>query len=390
MFKMIDDNLPHFSPAEYQRRADLTQDWLQANDLTALVIYASAYGGDHIRWLTGFKPRHDTYLIWPRDGEPVLSTQLFNHVPNARRVCVIADVRWGGPESALTLANILQEQDITQGRVGLVGRMPYLDYQAFSAALPQVDWIKAGQGYVSLRLVKSEEELVWLRQGAAHTDAAMAALTEAAKLGVSEYELTTAIEAAYTAAGGEHGIHFLSSTSMAAPQSYVPAQTQSARTLAAGDVIICELSAGVGGYAGQIHRPLAVGRAPTGAYRRLYDVALEAYRRIVAVLRPGATVGQVLDAAGYIEAQGLTVCDDLLHGYGMGYLPPVLRTRQTAHSRQPAEDVIFQKNMAVVVQPNVYDPASGAGLQVGNLLVITADGAESLQAYPIEFGVCIF
>jgi Xaa-Pro aminopeptidase len=385
---MMSGNWLRFSPAEYQRRANLTQAWLEQHDLAALVIYASAYGGDNVRWLTGFGPRHDTYLVWPRAGEPILLTQLFNHVPNAQRVSVISDVRWGGPDSAVTLAHVLQAQGITQGQVGLVGRVPYLDYQACSAALPKVAWIDAGKGYVSLRLVKSAEELAWLRQGAAHTDAAMTALAEAAKPGVSEHELAAAIEAAYTAAGGEHGIHFLSATPMAAPQSYVPAQTQSARTLANGDVIISELSAGVGGYAGQIHRPLAVGAEPSGHYRHIYEVALEAYHRIVAVLRPGATVGQVLAAADYIEEQGLTVCDDLLHGYGMGYLPPVLRTRQTADSRQPAEEVTFQENMAVVVQPNVYDPASGAGLQVGNLLVITPAGVESLQTYPMEFGVC--
>ncbi|MFQ5420822.1 MAG: M24 family metallopeptidase [Anaerolineae bacterium] len=382
------NNLPRFSPTEYQRRYELTQNWLQENNLAALVIYASAYGGDNVRWLTGFKPRHDTYLIWPLADEPVLLTQLFNHVPNARRVSVISDVRWGGPHSAITVTEILLVKGITAGQVGLAGRVPYLDYKSLSIALPDVTWVNAGQGYVSLRLVKSEQELGWLRQGALHTDAAMAALVEAAQPGVSEHELAAAIEAAYAAAGGEHGIHFLSSTPMDAPQSYVPAQTQSARRLQRGDVIISELSAGLGGYAGQIHRPLAVGQEPTPHYKRIYEVALEAYRRIVAVLRPGATVGQVLDAADYIAAQGLTVCDDFLHGYGMGYLAPVMRTRQTAHSQQPADDFTFQENMALVVQPNVYDPESGAGLQVGNLLIITAEGAESLQTYPLEFAVC--
>ena len=380
--------LPRFSAAEYQRRYELTRRWMEANDLAALVIYASAYGGDNIRWLTNFKPRHDTYLIWLPAAEPVLLTQLFNHVPHAQRVAVSSDVRWGGPDSGITVAQVLQEKGVAQGQVGLVGRLPYLDYQTLAAARPDVTWLKAGKGYVSLRLVKSQEELAWLRQGAAHTDAAMAALAEAARPGLSEYQLAAAIEAAYTAAGGEHGIHFLSATPMDAPQVYVPAQTQSARRLQTGDVIISELSAGVEGYAGQIHRPLAVGCEPAPHYRHIYEVAWEAYHRIVAVLRPGATAGQVLDAADYIEAQGLTVCDDLLHGYGLGYLPPVMRTRQTAHSQQPPDDFTFQENMAVVVQPNVYDPDSGAGLQVGNLLVITPDGVESLQTYPMEFGVC--
>ena len=381
-------DLPSFSQAEYQRRYRSVRNWMQENHLAALVIYASAYGGDNIRWLTGFKPRHDTYLIWPLDGEPVLLTQLFNHVPNAQRVAVIADVRWGGPNSARTVVEVLKTKGLAEEQVGLIGRVPYLDYKALSAVLPGVTWNSAGKGYMSLRLVKSREELDWLRQGAAHTDAAMEALVKAARPGVSEYELVAAIELAYTAAGGEHGIHFLSSTPMDAPQSYVPAQTQSSRQLAVGDVVISELSAGVDGYAGQIHRAVAVGREPTPHYQHIYDVALEAYERIVAVLKPGATVGEVLDAADTIETQGLTVCDDLLHGYGMGYLAPVMRTRQTAHAGQPPEDFVFQENMAVVVQPNVYDSQSGAGLQVGNLLVITNQGTESLQTYPMEFFVC--
>ena len=71
---ITDPYLPHFSQTEYQRRDELTRHWLAENDLTALVIYANAYGGDGIHWLTGFKPRHDTYLIWSVMGEPVLLT----------------------------------------------------------------------------------------------------------------------------------------------------------------------------------------------------------------------------------------------------------------------------------------------------------------------------
>jgi len=381
-------DLQRFSPAEYQRRYRSVRYWMEENELAALVMYANAYGGDNIRWLTGFQPRHDTYLIWPLAGEPVLLTQLFNHVPNAQRIAVIADVRWGGASSANTVIEILKTKDLAKERIGLVGRVPYLDHQALSATLPEAGWINAGKDYMSRRLVKSQEELDWLRRGAAHSDAAMDALVKNARPGVSEHELVAAIEGAYTAAGGEHGIHFLSTTPMDAPASYVPAQTQSTRQLKAGDVIISELSAGVGGYAGQIHRAVAVGCEPTAHYQHVYDVALEAYDRIVAALRPGATVGQVLDAADYIEAQGLTVCDDLLHGYGMGYLAPVMRTRQTAHGQQPPDDFVFSESMAVVVQPNVYDPQSGAGLQVGNLLVITGQGAEPLQNYPMEFFVC--
>jgi Xaa-Pro aminopeptidase len=174
---------------------------------------------------------------------------------------------------------------------------------------------------------------------------------------------------------------------MDSPTSYVPAQTQSSRVLEIGDAVISELSAGVGGYAGQIQRPIAVGREPNASYQRVYDVALEAYQRIFKVLKAGATTAQVLDAADYIEEQGLTVCDDLFHGYGLGYLAPVLRTRATNNNNHP-EDFIFEENMAAVIQPNVYDPETGAGLQVGNLVRITADGAVEMQKYPMGFYIC--
>ncbi len=382
---MTSEFFPHFTEHEYARRHTITRSWMAASDLDCLVIYASAYGPDPVRWLTGFPPRHDTYLVWPRTEPPTLLVQLFNHVPNAQELAQIADVRWGGPDSAQTLAGRLDA--LRPRRVGLIGRLPYQTYGRLVIHLPDVRWQDMGPAFTTLRLVKSQEEVDWLRQGAAFTDAAMAALQAAALPGASEYELVAAIEAAYTAAGGEHGIHFLSSTPMATPRSYVPRQNQGARRLSVGDVVICELSAGRGGYNGQIHRPVAVGRPPTRAYQRLYEVALAAYQGIVAALRPGNRVTDALDAADAIAAAGLTVCDDLLHGYGAGYLAPVARTRQTAHSGQVDESFTFAANMAIVVQPNVYDPATGAGLQLGNLLLITESGAECLQRQPLAFAV---
>ena len=382
-----DPHVRRFSDQEYQRRYQLTREWMEGEGLAAFVMYGNPYGGAGIRWLTNFSPRHDTYLIWPVQGEPTLLTQLFNHVPNAQRVSEVEDTRWAGADSADTAADALAAKGISSGRVGIIGKVPYSDFDKIKSRFPQVDFIPAGKGYTALRLVKSEEEMAWLQEGADYTDLAVDALIKAAAPGVTEFELCAAIEAAYTAAGGDHGIHFLSSTPMNAPTSYVPAQTQSSRRLEVGDAVISELSAGVGGYAGQIQRPIAIGQKPTASYQGVYDVALEAYERIVAVLKAGATTRQVLDEADLIEKAGLTVCDDLFHGYGLGYLAPVLRTRATANTPQP-EDFVFKENMAVVVQPNVYDPVSGAGLQVGNLVRITTDGAVPMQKYPMGFYVC--
>src|SRR5574341_568597 len=85
----IDPDVLRFSDGEYRRRYQLVREWMEREGFAALILYGNRYGGQGITWLSNFSPRHDTYLIWPREGEPSLLTQLFNHVPNAQQVSVI-------------------------------------------------------------------------------------------------------------------------------------------------------------------------------------------------------------------------------------------------------------------------------------------------------------
>jgi Xaa-Pro aminopeptidase len=72
--------------------------------------------------------------------------------------------------------------------------------------------------------------------------------------------------------------------------------------------------------------------------------------------------------------------DDVVHGYGGGYLAPVLRTPATSHG--PAPDVTLQPGSMVVVQPNVTAADGSMGVQTGELVVVTDAGAESLHDVP--------
>lgn len=44
----------------------------------------------------------------------------------------------------------------------------------------------------------------------------------------------------------------------------------------------------------------------------------------------------------------------------------------------------FQENMTVVVQPNVVTKDGTAGVQMGNLVRVTADGVEPMHHCPLE------
>ncbi len=384
---MYTNNLyPRFSDAEFSHRYAMVRTAMQEAGLSALVLYGTAGSYNEIHYLSNFLVTREATLIFPLDGEPTLFVQYFNHVPNARQVASITDVRWAGPDTATTTASNLQERGLAQSRIGLVGTLPFKQYESMKQALPQATFVDFTPRLLQFRLIKSDEELIFLRRGAEFSDRAIAALERAVRPGITEHELAAIVEGAYLGLGGKTHIHYMATTPMQNPTVCVPAQLQSNRVLEKGDILITEISAHYHGYPGQILRPFAIGMAPTPQYQRMYDVAFEAFNRVVAVIRDGATIDDVLDASEYIHTAGFTICDDLLHGFGGGYLPPILRTRRT--SARPPQPFTFQENMTVVIQPNVITEDERMGVQVGELVRVTRTGVESLHQYPLRFIQC--
>jgi Xaa-Pro aminopeptidase len=163
------------------------------------------------------------------------------------------------------------------------------------------------------------------------------------------------------------------------PRIAVPAQYPSSRRVRPRDVVFAEITASFWDYGGQVLRTFALGE-PTDLYTELHAVADAAYDAITAVLRDGATPAEVIAAAGVIEDAGFTTIDDLLHGYGGGYLPPVLGSASRPAGPVSAEP--FHAGMTVVVQPNVTTPDRTAGVQTGELVLVTGTGVESLHRLP--------
>ena len=91
----------------------------------------------------------------------------------------------------------------------------------------------------------------------------------------------------------------------------------------------------------------------------------------------GATMQEIIDAASVIEDNGFTVCDDLMHGFGGGYFPPVSGTRSRPAGPLPA--MTLEENMTMVIQPNVITRAQTAGVKVGELIRVTKTGFERLH-----------
>jgi Xaa-Pro aminopeptidase len=225
--------------------------------------------------------------------------------------------------------------------------------------------------YTRMRLRKSGEELDWLRVGCAFTDDAVRAVHEQAGPGTDERELGNLAERAYVGRGGTTHIHYFGNP--------VPAQWPAARKLERGDVLSCEISASYWDYTGQLLRTFAVGADPPPRYRELHHVADAAFDALFARVRPGATAADLVEASAVIGDAGFTTRDDLVHGFVGGYLPPVLGDKSRTLEEIP--DFTLDEGMTIVIQPNVVTRDESAGVQTGELIAVTAGGAERLHAY---------
>jgi Xaa-Pro aminopeptidase len=391
-----------FSAAEMDRRYELARGLMDEHGLSALVVFGNS-GTNRANmanpfWLSNHLDLHHCYLVVPADPgqEAALYTGLTNHVPNAREVSDVPVIEWGGYDPAGAVAVRLREVGVTSGRIGLVGvnatfsmGMPYLHHARLVEELPGLELVDVTLPYARLRLRKSEEEVEWLRKAAALTDKAIVALAEGAVPGMSEIELVALGEAAYRPEGGMPRIMFLRSMAMDDPSGCLPAQNPSQRRITVGDVIITEFSASYWGYTGQIQRPIFVGAEPTEPWQRMFDVALESYERIMDVLRPGATEADTIRAGSVIGEAGYAIYDDLVHGYGVDIMPPIVD--RSCVQWWPWDDAepappgrTFEEGMAIVVQPNPITPDEQMGLQLGQLAIVRADAAETLHGLPFE------
>jgi Xaa-Pro dipeptidase len=363
---------PRFSDAEYARRHQLLAAVMEKADVDHLLVVTSQRLGNATQWVTGWPGTVEAYTIFKPGVKMTMFMEWHNHFPLAKKIARDVDVQWG--EHQGTRKTIVELKRRGAKRIGVIGPLAVAKYRQFEENFQMV---ALDADYTRLRLIKSEEEIDWLRIGAALSDAGLAALQREAKPGINERELANIVERAWVGHGGTTMIHYIGCTSMAKPHIVVPPQHPSPRKVEKGDVIFCELSAFWWDYAGQVLRTMTVDAEPTKLYRDLYTTAEAAFDAVTKVVRHGTTMQQIVDASGVIEDAGFTVCDDLMHGFGGGYFPPILGTRSRPAGPLPA--MTLEENMTVVVQPNVIDRERGAGVQVGELIRITKSGFERLH-----------
>jgi Xaa-Pro aminopeptidase len=139
----------------------------------------------------------------------------------------------------------------------------------------------------------------------------------------------------------------------------------------------------VDGYSSDMTRTVHMGRArgPVKAKsvpgeRDVYDLVLEAQESAVRAVRPGATAGDVDEAArSVLRRAGLDGYFSHSTGHGVGleiHEGPRLAAKQTQ---------VLEAGMVVTIEPGIYLPGS-FGLRIEDMVLVRAAGGEVLTPSP--------
>lgn len=383
---MSTEGYPRFSQGEIDRRHAAARAIMEERGVEALLVFGHSGNRRHyqadVHYFAEVATFHESYLLIPRVGEPVFWTTHNNHFPNASELSRIPDMRKASRKdgSGKVIAEELRKRGYEKARIGMVGSFFYQEVDKMREMLPDMAMVDLSLPVKLLRTRKSAEELVYQRKAAEGCDAVMNALKAAIRPGVEERDLLIVSENAAWEAGCSPTFLYLNSSSMANSDSCVPNQLLSRRKIQMGDVINTELTVNYGLYCSQILRPFFVGE-PTPQYQRIYDVMIKTYREMCAATRAGVAADELVAITRQIEAAGLKTVDGAGHGFGVDIQPPSLP--QGFRAASPA-GYVFEANTTVVLQPNPATQDEKAGMQIGDMGLVTEAGFEIMHSYPAD------
>jgi methionyl aminopeptidase len=148
------------------------------------------------------------------------------------------------------------------------------------------------------------------------------------------------------------------------------------KPLKEGDIVNVDVTLILDGWHGDSSRMYPIGAVPRRA-ERLIDVTYDAMMRGIAVIRPGATTGDIGAAIQtFVEAQHMSVVRDFC-GHGLGRLfhdePNIV------HVGRPGEGTLFRPGMLFTVEPMINLGRPHVKVLADGWTAVTRDRSLSAQ-----------
>lgn len=326
-----------------------------------------------VGYFTGFLGG-DSYLVVGKGGPIIISD--FRYEEELAPVASLAKVHIRKGAILGAVADLAAQLGVTE-----------LGVQAESVTLAQASQLgeALGEGKAirpltrlvqPFRLIKDGSELRLIQNAARIQEAALREVLPTIRVGETELEIASRLEAAMKARGSPKP-GFESIVAARANGSLPHYRPQKVKT-AANTPLLIDWGATYKGYHSDMTRTFALGKWPAKV-REIYEIVREAHMAAAAALRPGVSTREVdgvarkvITDAGY----GPNFGHGLGHGLGLqGHDEPSL-----SHMAPPTE---LAAGMVVTIEPGIYLPGVG-GVRLEDDYVVTAAGATNLCTLPLD------
>jgi Xaa-Pro dipeptidase len=243
---------------------------------------------------------------------------------------------------------------------------------------PNCELVTADDVMSQLRVYKDAEELTLMQQAAEVIEAALHATVDQIRAGMTEQVVAERLMIEIYEAGGE-GIAF-SPIVVAGPNAASPHSGPSDRAIRAGETIVIDCGAMVGGYVSDITRTFAIKHLPDELIE-IYEAVKDANAAGRDAVKPGVEAQEVdrvtravIEDAGYGEY--------FIHrtGHGLG-----LEVHEHPYIVEGNQEEL-QPGMTFTGEPGIYLSGKG-GVRIEDDVVVTPRGGESLTAFPRELQI---
>ena len=379
----------HFSKEEFKSRKSNILNSMKEQNIDALLMFRQ----ESMYWLTGY----DTFgyvffqtLVLDQKGNLILLTRAPD-LRQAQNTSNINDIRiWvdkNGSNPTYDLKIILDELNLKGKKIGI-------EYEAYG--LTGRNAIKLNQSledYCSiedkselitkLRVVKSEEEITYVRKAANLADLALEEVWKYAKSGASEAKILAEMNRVIFEGGGDYPANeFIIGSGKNALLCRYQAEKQ---ILNKEDQLTIEWAGAYRHYHSAMFRTIPIGKANQKHFK-MHEACVEALTNCENKLKPGNKIGEVFDIhAKTFDDHGFKNARMNACGYSLG---------ATFSPNWMDWPMLYTGNPYVIQSGNVFfmhmilmDSESNLAMNLGETYLVTENGNERLGKQKLDLVV---
>ena len=379
-----------FSREEYQDRLKKVRTSMSQRNLDAMLIGDPA----NMNWLTGFDawsfyvPQvmlvlHDEEPTWMGRNMDAGAVPLTTYL-EASSVMPYPEeyVQQDDKHPMEVVAGFLRDKQLQGKRIGYESDTYFFSPKSLDClqkGVPNANWIDADRMVNWCRVVKSDAEIIVMREASRLVEGAMTVAYENIAPGVRQCDLMAKILAAQVG-GNEHfggDLTALSPLILAGKAASTAHPMWTDETFSDGQTVALELGGTRKRYNAGLARTVQLGEGSQKVFDTA-DAVQEGLDAVLDTIKPNIQAGDVQRAwQKVLDKHGLVKDSRIGYSIGVGYSPD---WGEHTVSLRGDDTSILEKNMTLHVMLGMW--MDGWGLEISETVAVTDTGVECLTQYP--------